>query len=209
MPDIENPRAAIIKAAYEILRDNGLPSISYSAVANASGVSRQLVRYYFKQPDDLMHALCDLMAEQLGEYVLDGSSDRGESTRVEFLLDSFFHLVEGKQKLDQDPVYDAMISLAAGSEGLKEDLQGQFTLLGEVVRHEFHAEYPEMDQASTEELSFLFVSLMYGHWRMVASLGFHEDHNRISRQAMDRLIASYRIQGASDPEGGKVWRKDG
>lgn len=209
MSDDEKPRAVIIKAAYDILRENGLPSISYAAVAEAGGVSRQLVRYYFKSPDDLMYALCDYLAEQLRHYVLDGSDDLGGRTRLEYLMDSFFHLIEGKPKPDNDQQYDALVALSAGSSGIKENLRGQFTLLGEVVRHEINAEYPEMSQQTCEELAYLFVSLMHGHWRLVASLGFHEDHNRISRQAMDRLFASYRIQGAVEPAPSKVWKTEG
>jgi hypothetical protein len=40
---------------------------------------------------------------------------------------------------------------------------------------------------------------MYGHWKMVATLGFSEDYNRVTREAVDRLIASY-VQNYHDPD---------
>ncbi len=209
MSEFETSRTTILKAAYKLLHENGLPSLSYSAIAEAGGVSRQLVRYYFKQPDDLMYALCDQLADQFRKRILAGVDDLEGRSRLEYMLDFFFNMIEGKRKLNNDQVYDAMFSLAAGSPGLKENLRGQYTLLGEVARHEISAEYPEMSQQSCEELAFLFVCLMYGHWKMVASLGFHEDHNAISRAAMDRLLASYRIQGAAEPAVGKVWKAVG
>jgi len=206
MSDFEKPRAAILKAAYKILRENGLPAVSYSSVAKAGGVSRQLVRYYFKQPDDLMYALCDQLAENFRDKILAGAEDQGDRSRVEYMLDFFFNMIEGKRKLNNDQVYDAMFSMAAGSPGLRENLRGQFTLLGEICRHEFSREFPELTEKATEELAYLFVSLMYGHWKMVASLGFHESHNQISREAIDRLIASYRTHGAQGGAVGQIWK---
>jgi hypothetical protein len=35
------------------------------------------------------------------------------------------------------------------------------------------------------------VSLMYGHWKMLATLGFSENWNRVSRETMDRLVGFY------------------
>lgn len=42
---------------------------------------------------------------------------------------------------------------------------------------------------------------MYGHWKMVASLGCSSGHNRIAREAMDRIISSY-LDRYDDPDEG-------
>ena len=49
----------IILAAFEALNANGLPALSYDKIAEQSGISRQLIRYYFPDKDDLMSALCN------------------------------------------------------------------------------------------------------------------------------------------------------
>lgn len=92
---------------------------------------------------------------------------------------------------------------------MRGNLRGQYSLLGQVIAHEINAAHPRMPAAATEELAFTFVCLMYGHWKMVASLGFSERHNRVSRAAMDRLIRSYVDSGAPLDGGGRIWSVDG
>lgn len=50
---------------------------------------------------------------------------------------------------------------------------------------------------------------MYGHWKMVASLGVSEAHNRVSRAAMDRLIRSYAENDAPIENVGRIWAPQG
>jgi hypothetical protein len=46
---------------------------------------------------------------------------------------------------------------------------------------------------------------MYGHWKMVATLGLSPEHRRITRRSIDRIIASYRV--AREPVGvAGIWR---
>ena len=40
---------------------------------------------------------------------------------------------------------------------------------------------------------------MYGHWKMVATLGFSPSHNSVTRAAVDRLIESY-VERWDDPD---------
>lgn len=206
MSNSEKTRVAILKAAYDLLRESGLPAVSYSAIAETGGISRQLVRYYFKTSDELMYALCDQLAEANRQSILAGLNDIGERSRIEYLLDFFFDALEGGGKPDDDQVYDAMFSLAAGSEGLRENLRGQYTLLGEVVAHELGQEYPDLADQDASELAYLFVCIMYGHWKMVATLGFSDHHRSIARRSIDRLIASYNFQGSAEDTPPRVWK---
>ena len=100
------------------------------------------------------------------------------------------------------------MSLAARSERVKTNLRQQYTLLGQVVSHELRQQYPEISLPVCEQLSFVFVSLMYGHWKMVASLGLSPEHKQITRQAMDRLIESYR-QAPTPAACASTWKPEG
>ncbi|MEM9584448.1 MAG: hypothetical protein AAGA08_15170 [Pseudomonadota bacterium] len=101
-----------------------------------------------------------------------------------------------------------MMAAAAKSKTIRTTLSNQYGLLGQVLGHEFLVQYPELDMQSANELSFLFVSLMYGHWKMVASLGYSQEHNRVSRQAMDRLIVSYVESPSQLKDTVKIWSKE-
>ncbi|MEL7459395.1 MAG: TetR/AcrR family transcriptional regulator [Pseudomonadota bacterium] len=190
----DNREASIVDGAFEVLMAEGLEHLSYNKVAKAAGTTRQLVRYYFPDPDDLMIALCDQIARVYREALIGGMAERQGPDRIALFLDFYFDLLDAPRKPRDDQVYDALLSLATRSDRVKTNLRQQYTLLGHVISHELRQEYPEIPLPACEQLSFVFVSLMYGHWKMVASLGLSEDHKRITRQAMDRLIESYRAK---------------
>lgn len=185
--------SAIIDGAFKVLMAEGLPHLSYKHIAEASGLTRQLVRYYFPDPDDLMLALCDRIAGVYRETLIQGMVGREGKDRIDLFLDFYFDLLEAPRKPRDDQVYDALMSLAARSDRVKSNLRQQYTLLGHVVSHELRQAFPEIPLPVCEQISFVFVSLMYGHWKMVASLGLSEDHKHITRQSLDRLLESYRL----------------
>jgi hypothetical protein len=92
-----------------------------------------------------------------------------------------------------------MFSLAAASPAVKANLHEQYTVLQYTIAHEVQVSNPQLKQAACKEIGFLFVSLMYGHWKMVATLGFSEQYNRVTRQTLDRIIASY-LDHFEDPD---------
>jgi len=184
---------AILNGAFDLLMAEGLPHVSYKRVADAAGVTRQLVRYYFPESDDLMLALCDKIAAVYREALIQGMMERASGDRMTLFLDFYFDLLEAPRKPRDDRVYDALMSLAARSERIRSNLRQQYTLLGQVVSHELRLAHPQIPLQVCEQISFTFVSLMYGHWKMVASLGLNEDHKHITRAAIERLIESYRL----------------
>lgn len=188
----------IVLGAFEALRKSGLPNLSYDAVAHEAGMTRQLVRYHFERHEDLMIAVCDYLASLYREALVSTAGKLNGSARVDAFLDFYFDFLDNTPKPRDDQIYDAMLCMAARSEPIKHQLQGQYKMIGQVLSQEFEVQYSELDAASAEELSYLFVCLMYGHWKMVASLGFAEKHRHISRQAMDRLIRSYREQATAN-----------
>lgn len=143
---------------------------SHDDIAEAAGMSRQLVRHYFPNPETIMLGVCDALAASYREALTRGVLVGATTSR-----------------------------LATGSEAVRKNLREQYDLLHHVIAHEVQISHPELNQKACREIGFLFVSLMYGHWKMVATLGFSDAHNRVSRQAMDRLIDSY-LQNYQDPD---------
>lgn len=203
--DATDKRAQIIDAAFSALMKSGLPPLSFDAVAAEAGMSRQLVRYYFDNAEDLMMELCDRLADTYRQALVDNATRLEGPDRLAMFLNFYFDLLDGAPKPKDDQAYDAMMSLATGAPRIRDHLRGQYTLLGQVLAHEFKVAHPSLSLRSCEELSYLFVCLMYGHWKMVATLGCSTDHNRITRNAMDRLIRDYIGMGDQSSSTSRVW----
>lgn len=197
--DIRKP--TILDAAFRSIAQSGLPLPSYDAVAQAGGISRQLIRHYFPDPEELMLAVCDKLAAAYRDQLMKGIIAVGSAERLSVFLDFYFGCLNGSElaKPEDDKVYDAMMSLAAGSDRIRRNLYDQYSLLRHTIAHEIQISHPGLPQTACREIAYLFVSLMYGHWKMVASLGFSAEHNQIARQAMDRIIASY-LDRYDDPD---------
>jgi len=183
-------KGEIVAAAFDALRAEGLPHLSYDAIARHGDLSRQLVRYHYPEPEDLMIDLCDHLAGLYRDALIAEVMKHRGRARLDTFFDFYFDLIEGNPKPRDDEVYDALMSLSAGSPRIRGNLRSQYSLLGQVLSHELELEYPRLGSQGAQELSFLFVCLMYGHWKMVASLGFSEEHRHITRGAIERLIES-------------------
>lgn len=189
--DIRKPQ--IVQAAFRAIAKGGLPLPSYDAIAREAGISRQLIRHHFPDPAELIGMLCDTLAGAYRDLMTEGIKRADGPERLSLFLDFYFGFLSehGLPKPEDDQVYDAMFAIAAGSEAIRTNLREQYSLLRHVIAHEVQVSYPQLHQRACREIGFLFVSLMYGHWKMVASLGFSDAFNKVSRQAMDRIITSY------------------
>ena len=198
----------IMRAATRLIKDRGLQILSFEAVANEAGLSRQLVRYYFDDLDALILELCTFLGNNYREILVSGIVEMQQVERLKFFLDFFFDLADAHPMPDNLEVYDSLLAYAVGSDALSDRLCDQYKTLGQVVVHELAIAYPELDGHACEELSFLFVSMMHAHWSFVASLGYSREHSHLARRAIDRLIASY----VSDPSpalaAGAPWTRD-
>lgn len=206
---MSDTKQKIILAAFAAIKAEGLPVLSYDRIAEESQLSRQVLRYHFLDSDDLMVALCDHLAATYREALIAHAVDLTGPIRIEMFLDFYFGPLEGATKPEDDQVYDALMSRAAGSERVRTSLRNQYCLLGQVLSHELQLAYPELGQQPANELSFVFVSLMYGHWKMVASLGVSDTHNRLTRAAMARLIDAYVSEPVPVVKDVSVWQVDG
>lgn len=198
----------ILLATFKALKVHGLSNLSYDLIANHGPVSRQLIRYHFSEPDDLMIALCDYLAGVYREALIAEVMKSGGQNRLRTFFDFYFDLLEEAPKPRDDQIYDALMSMATGSKRIQETLRNQYSLLGQVIAHEIELEFPSLDNTAAKSLSYLFVCLMYGHWKMVASLGFSEEHRHVTRSAMDRLIASYVTSPTERSVTNQIWLQD-
>lgn len=184
-------KADIVRAAFDALMAGGLPMVSYDSIAAQGGMSRQLIRYHYGDTEDLMVDLCDHLAGVYREALISEVMKSEGRARLTTFFDFYFDLLENNRKPRDDQVYDALMALSAGSGRIKSTLRTQYSLLGQVLSHELQLEFPQLGSQGADELSYLFVCLMYGHWKMVASLGFAEDHRHMTRTAVERLLDSY------------------
>jgi len=205
---VTDTKARIVLGALKGLQRHGLAPLSYDVIAAEADTTRQLVRYHFPDPDTLMVAVCDQLAAVYRQLLVENAARLTGPGRLDMFLDFYFDLLDGAAKPRDDRAYDAMMSLSASSTLVRDNLRNQYTLLGQVIAHEINAAHPAMPARATEELAYGFVCLMYGHWKMVASLGFSEAHGKVSRAAMDRLIRSYVDDGDPLENVGRIWGVD-
>ncbi|MCV0398022.1 MAG: TetR/AcrR family transcriptional regulator [Rhizobiaceae bacterium] len=200
-PIAEYRKPEIVEGVLKAINKHGLPLPSYDTIAQEAGMSRQLIRHYFPDPEKLMLAVCDALAASYRELLMKGILQAQATERLPLFLDFYFNFLadKGLRKPADDAVYDAMFSLAVASPAIRQNLHDQYDLLRHTIAHEVQISNPGLPQAACREIGFLFVALMYGHWKMVATLGFSQEHNRVTREALDRLLQSYN-QRYDDPD---------
>lgn len=192
-PISEYRKPEIVAATLKAIKEHGLPMLSYDQVAKHAGMSRQLIRHYFPDPEQLMVAVCDALAATYRDAWMKGVLQANSVERLPMFLDFYFNFLAGKglRKPEDDQVYDAMFALATASGPIRARLHEQYDRLQYMIAREVQISHPTLSQNACKEIGFLFVSLMYGHWKMVASLGYSPDFNRVTRAALDRIIQSY------------------
>ena len=187
----EDKKTQILAATTALLTGHGLHALSFEAIAKEAGLSRQLVRYYYPELDTLIADLCDHLGKVYQEILIGGIMEIKQVERLDFFLDFFFGTTEAYPMPDNLEAYDSLFAYAAGSGQVKERLRAKYRTLGQVIQHELAIVHPELGETACDELSFLFVSMMHAHWSYIATLGFSDAYNRVTRDAMARLIASY------------------
>ena len=189
----EKRRPEIVQALYKAIEEGGISLPSYDQVAKHGDATRQLIRHYFANSEDMAIALCDFLADSYRDCLSRGIIMADKSERLKTFLDFYFDFLaeEGLAKPRDDSVYDALFAYARSSDRVRKNLRDQYELLQMTISHEIQISHQTLPAEGCRELGFLLVSLMYGHWKMVATLGFSESYNRVSREAMDRLIESY------------------
>lgn len=200
-------KTLILMAATTLLTRHGVQALSFERLAEEAGLSRQLVRYYFKDLDTLIVALSDHLAARYRDALIAGIVKVNRGERLEFCLDFFFDLAEGHPMPDSLEAYDALFAWSVGSKALRRKMCDQYKTLGDVIIHELAIAHPEMDRPTCEEISFICVSMIHAHWSFVASLGHSRQHGLLARRAVGRLIASYIADPTPSGMTEKVWTR--
>ena len=194
-------RAEIVQALHEAIAAQGIALPSYDHVAREGDMSRQLVRHYYRDPEEMALDLCEHLAASYRDHLMRGILHAPPEHRLTVFLDFYFGQLEDKglPKPADDAVYDALFAYANASERVRECLRDQYVELRLALANEILLTYPDMSQKACRELAYLVVTQMYGHWKMRASLGMKDADSGVARRAIDRLIASYVRQDA-DPD---------
>lgn len=200
-------RLQILEAAAAVVTRRGLQAFTFENVAAEVGLSRQLVRYYYADPDALMIDLCDHLANIYRRLLVEGILQVQQIKRLDFFLDFFFDLAEGHPMPGNIEAYDAMVAYSVGSAGLRERMCAQYLTLSQVIVNELQIAHPQLPVLACEELSFQFVSMMHSYWSFVASLGYTRAHGILVRRAIDRLIESYLRDPTPAPLGMRPWTR--
>ena len=189
--DIRRPE--IVRGLYEAIEAGGIALPSYDLIAQKGEMSRQLVRHYYKDAEQMAVDLCDQLAASYRDCLMRGIIQADDSRRLGVFLDFYFDVLseKGLPKPKDDQVYDGLMAYAARSERVRDNLRDQYSLLQATLAHEVQISHPQLTQEACRELGYLVVAIMYGHWKMVATLGMSDDYNAVSRAAIDRLIESY------------------
>jgi len=186
-------KSEIVNGMYGAIERHGIDLPSFEQVSQVAGMTRQLIRHYYSESEEIALELCDSLAAQYRDSLMKGILSADKKGRLDVFLDFFFDFLseQGIPKPRDDQVYDAMFAFAATSDAVRKNLYDQYSLLQMTLAHEIQLTHPKLSQDSCRELGFLIVINMYGHWKMVASLGFNEDYKRVTRDSLDRVIHSY------------------
>lgn len=186
-------RPEIVSALERVLAEEGMSLPGYDRIAKHGDMSRQLVRHYFPNPDDLMMALCEAMEQVYRDCLVKAAIASADGRRLQIFLDFLFDQMRtrGLPKPKDDAIYDALLCYAAQHEPLRQKLHDGYELVLTTFAHEIQVSYPELPQRACRELGYMIVATMYGHWKMVATVGFSDEFTLVARQSMDRLIESY------------------
>lgn len=198
----------ILDATTALLTSSGLQALSFENIAKQTGLSRQLIRYYYPTLDGLIADLCDHLGKVYQDVLIAGVVKVGQVERLDFFLDFFFGVSTDYPMPNNLEAYDSLFAFSVGSPDVKARLRVKYRTLGQVIQHELAIAHPQLDAAACDELSFLFVSMMHAHWSYIATLGFSQAYNRVARKAMDRLIASYCEEGAAKLAVEPSWFRD-
>lgn len=70
-------REALLKAARQLMAENGVPRLTSKAVAERAGVKPTLVNYYFGDRDGLLHAIVEQAASEAAERTRTATGSSG------------------------------------------------------------------------------------------------------------------------------------
>lgn len=184
-------RARILAAVAETLHEEGLAFPSYDRVAGHAALSRQLVRHYFPDPEDLMVNACRRLAGAFLAEIdrrLEASEPEGE---LEALIDLCLDGPGGADGLPPTGAFESLLALARSSPALRRALQDDVRALNAAFARAAMRRYPDLAKGQAAELGLLLVAQVMGHWTMAGTLALGNAGSDATRAAMAGIIATY------------------
>jgi AcrR family transcriptional regulator len=182
----------IVEAAANVLVRYGLSALPYDLIAAEAGTTRQQIRKFYPDPDDLLSDLCNTVSRWYDEILDRELASISKTKHLEFLLNFYFSVPSGQvaQRRQDDMVIDALLALSAKFEGVKEELIAHYQNTQQRIAKAIKAAHRDIKPKKCDEIGFQIVCLFFGHFKMVASLNFSPDYCSVSRAAADRLVAA-------------------
>lgn len=183
-------RHEILEASFRAIEKYGLSTVSYDLIAEEAGCSRQLLRHYFPDADNLMVGIVENIFEQFYGLVMGNISEQQITHRLPAYMDFFLEFASDE---DGPPstAFDSLFALTAGSSAVREAMRNAHQILVDIFATELLMDHPELDMKKRAELGYLFVCLSTGYWRMISSLNFPTEHADAARMAMQTIIEGY------------------
>ena len=154
-PKNENVKGKILEAAEALLASRKMSDMSLADIAQAAGVSKGTVYYYYKNKNDILFDITDMYLERqyrdLIEWTEDASKDTSLHRLIKFALKRDLETANMRLSL----FYDA----AAGNEALREKLLSRYADFAKIIAEKI-AERAK--SVSAEYLAWLLLLLSDG-----------------------------------------------
>lgn len=194
-------RPEIIAALQKSILADGISFPSYDQIAKHGEMSRQLIRHYFPNEEEMVLGLVEALQNVYRDCLVQTAIAAVDGRRLQVFIDFLFDFMRdlGLPKPADDNLFDAIFAYANTHKPVQEKLRAGYELVQMTMAHEIQVSHPELPQSGCRELGYLIVANMYGHWKMVRTVGFSEDYSRVARDAVNRLIESY-VANYEEPE---------
>ena len=194
-------RPEIIEALQKSILADGIGLPSYDQIAKHGDMSRQLIRHYFPSEEEMVLGLIEALQNAYRDCLVQTAIAAIDGRRLQVFLDFLFDFMRdrGLPKPADDNIFDAILSYANTHKPVQEKLLAGYELVQMTIAHEIQVSHPELPQSGCKELGYLVVATMYGHWKMVRTVGFSDEYSRVARASMDRLIEYY-VTNYEEPE---------
>ena len=157
-------RPEIIEALQKSILSDGMKLPSYDQISQHGEMSRQLIRHYFPDEEEMMLALCETLEQAYRDSLVKSAIAATGGSRLQLFIDFYFNFLSnrGLPKPPDDQIYDALLSYANTYEPLRAKLHIGYQLVQMTFAHEIQITYPDLPQSACKELGYIIIATMYG-----------------------------------------------
>lgn len=167
-PKGDATHARLINEAMTQVTVRGLAAVSLADVAGAAGVSKSAVLKHFQSKETLQAEVVDAMIDRFKSAVWDPAEplEPGRA-RLDRIFEGELDWIDGEDRPGGCPLKAAAIELDDQPGPLRDTLKGSQVRWAKVLKREFRALYPEVEDSTLELKVFQFKGLVlaYSHSR--------------------------------------------